>query len=369
MNIFFFTETDSGCYKWRAAIPAKYLRRRGHEVQIYTPQQQGTATAPDVMVFSRTYAVDVDALVDWCKLRGIRVVYDTDDALDRIPPENVNYRQVRAAMRSAEYLLSRADVVTTTTPTLADHLRQWNPNVVVLPNSVDPEEWSVRPRTSGPIRVGWSGSATHFVDLSVALDALADLQKQYGFTFVLQGITAASSPQAYYDHNDALYGKRFRQSPIGKTFKRFLEKSARLRVEFHPYVKVDQHAEQVCELALDIGIAPLVEDSFNKHKSCIKYYEYAMSGAVTVASRVLPYSTEVPITCKNSYRNWTQALAAVLESDLKSVLEEQREWVMTHRNMEINVDLWENTYFPHLSAERSQMLSASRSFFSPAMVS
>ena len=27
MNIFFLTETESGCYKWRGAIPAKYLLR------------------------------------------------------------------------------------------------------------------------------------------------------------------------------------------------------------------------------------------------------------------------------------------------------------------------------------------------------
>jgi O-antigen biosynthesis protein len=369
MNIFFFTETDSGCYKWRAAIPAKYLRRRGHEVQIHSPQRHEGVTAPDVMVFSRTYAVDVDSLVDWCKLRGIRVVYDTDDALDRIPPENVNYRQIRAAMRRAEYLLQRADVVTTTTEVLAAHLRQWNPNVVVLPNSVDPEEWSVRPGSRGPIRVGWSGSATHFVDLSIALDAVADLQKQHGFTFVLQGITAAASPQAYYDHNDAVYGKRFRQSPIGRTFKRFLEKSSRLRLEFHPYVKVDRHADQVCDLALDIGIAPLVEDSFNQHKSCIKYYEYAMSGAVTLASRVLPYSTEVPLTCKNSYRHWTQSLATVLDADRRTALDEQRDWVMTHRNIETNVDLWESTYFPQLAADNARSLEASRAFFSQTLVS
>ena len=97
----------------------------------------------------------------------------------------------------------------------------------------------------------------------------------------------------------------------------------------------------VCDLALDMGIAPLVDDPFNQHKSCIKYYEYAMSGAITVASHVLPYSTEVPFTAKNNREAWKQKLGAVLEADREAMWREQRDWVLTHRNIENNVALWE----------------------------
>ena len=86
-----------------------------------------------------------------------------------------------------DFLLENADVVTTTTPVLADDLRQRNPNVVVLPNSVDPEDWSIRPRGED-VRIGWTGSATHFHDLAVALPAMRELQKRHPFTLVLQGL-------------------------------------------------------------------------------------------------------------------------------------------------------------------------------------
>ena len=92
----------------------------------------------------------------------------------------------------------------------------------------------------------------------------------------------------------ASHGKPFVNSPLGKSIKRLLDELAGIRYEFHPMVPFSQHAEKVCELALNIGIAPLVEDNFNRNKSCIKYYEYALSGAVTVASRVLPYSDRSP---------------------------------------------------------------------------
>ena len=42
MNICLLTETQSGCYKWRGAIPAKYLSRRGHKVQIFSNQKRTT---------------------------------------------------------------------------------------------------------------------------------------------------------------------------------------------------------------------------------------------------------------------------------------------------------------------------------------
>jgi nucleoside 2-deoxyribosyltransferase len=66
-----------------------------------------------------------------------------------------------------------------------------------------------------------------------------------------------------------------------------------------------------------------------------------MSGAVTLASHVLPYSTEVPITAKNNRESWKRRLEELLQADRTKLWREQRDWVMTHRNIEKNVELWE----------------------------
>jgi hypothetical protein len=342
MNIFFLTETESGCYKWRGAIPAKYLRRRGHTVQIFS-NDLSAHSAPDVLVIFRAHYPDVAKLLNWCKQRGIRVVFDTDDALDQVPKQNVSYAGLKDRLSFYDFLIEQADVVTTTTSVLAADLRERNPNVVILPNSIDSEEWHVMPRHTC-VRVGWTGSATHFHDLAVALGAVRELQKRHPFTFVLQGICADSSLEEFHAGMVAGHGKAFLNSPLGKSMKRFMEELRSLRYEFHPMVAFDRHAEKVCELALDIGIAPLVEDHFNQHKSCIKYYEYALSGAVTVASRVLPYSTEVPIVAKNSRQSWKDTLELLLDADRDVLWRQQRDWVLAHRNMEKNVELWEQVY-------------------------
>jgi hypothetical protein len=342
VNIFFLTETESGCFKWRAAIPAKYLEKRGHTVQIFSDKLQNYE-APDALVVFRTHYPKLERLLEWCKSNGVRIIFDTDDALDMVPRENLNYRGLKERGQLYQFLLEQADLVTTTTSTLAENLRKWNPNVAILPNSVDPEEWHVTPR-SETVRIGWTGSATHFNDLAVALDAIRETQKKHAFTFVLQGICSEDSIDDFYQFHATLAGRAFEQSPFGKSVKRLLGKLAGLRYEFHPMVDVTDHSRKVCELALDIGIAPLVDDAFNRNKSCIKYYEYAMAGAVTLASNVLPYSEEVPVTAKNNQSWWRERIEYLLQADRAALLREQREWVLEHRNMERNVELWERAY-------------------------
>jgi hypothetical protein len=352
VNIFFLTETESGCYKWRGAIPAKYLRQRGHTVQILDDGFQAYE-APDVLVIFRAHYPTADKIVQWCKQRSIRVVFDTDDALDRVPRENVHYRELQGRLDLYHFLLENADVVTTTTPVLAAELRQRNPNVVVLPNSADPEDWTIQSRDVSKregLRIGWTGSATHFHDLAVALPAIRELQKRHDFTFVLQGLCDRPSLPEFYAELVSTHGKPFVNSPLGKSIKRFLAELEGICYEFHPMVRFDVHSSKVCELALDIGIAPVVEDPFNRNKSCIKYYEYALSGAITVASRALPYSAEVPVTAKNNRQSWKDTLEPLLEADRTPLWRAQRDWVLTHRNMECNVELWEQVYRGELTS-------------------
>jgi hypothetical protein len=52
----------------------------------------------------------------------------------------------------------------------------------------------------------------------------------------------------------------------------------------------------------DIGVAPLIDDEFNRGKSHIKYMEYAMKHIPVVASDVYPYTHNAreALLCKNS---------------------------------------------------------------------
>jgi hypothetical protein len=350
MNIFFLTETESGCYKWRTAIPAKYLQRRGHSVQILSNELRGYE-APDALVISRAHFTEGYKIVEWCKSNSIRVVFDTDDALDLVPRESLYYKALQPRLPLYEFLIEEADAVTTTTETLASHLRKRNSNVIVIPNCVDPEEWTPQER-SGGVRVGWSGGTDHFTDLAMPLDAIREVQKKHPFTFVIQGICKEPTLEAFYERHIRQYGKAFATTPYGKSMKWAIAKLAGIQYEFHPAVEAAEHPQTVCGLKLDIGIAPLLDNNFNRNKSCVKFYEYAMSGAATLASHVLPYSTEVPTLAKNTRDWWSQKLEWMLGANRQAMSRDERAWVMTHRNIETNVALWERALTGHALAGR-----------------
>jgi hypothetical protein len=124
----------------------------------------------------------------------------------------------------------------------------------------------------------------------------------------------------------------------------FLDRIMMISGEFHPSVPVDQHAARIQSLKLDVGLAPLVEGRFNSYKSCIKFYEYALAGAATIASRVLPYSLECPTVVRNTTAAWADVLTEAADSDQTLAAKQQHEWVMEYRNMERNVELWEAAY-------------------------
>jgi glycosyltransferase involved in cell wall biosynthesis len=342
MNIFYVSSTNNGCSKWRAEIPAKYLKRRGHTVKFFGEAQEG---CPDVFVFSRLYDSDFFRLFNWAKDRNIRVVYDTDDALDLVDPWNPAYEFSQRNRADSQFMAIHADAITTTTPELANHLRRLNPNVFVIPNSVDPEEWVVRPRVQDePLRIGWLGGGTHFLDLAIAADALTELVRKLDFKFIIYGLTAFPSLRDLYKDGLKKQGERFRNSPLGRAIKVFTRKTERLPYEFHPFVPASAYASTLCNLRFDIGIAPLADTAFNRNKSSIKYYEYGMSGAVTLASNVLPYSAEVPHLSDNTRTAWKERITELVGADLPAIWKGQHEWIMTHRNIERNVEMWEGVF-------------------------
>ena len=69
-----------------------------------------------------------------------------------------------------------------------------------------------------------------------------------------------------------------------------------------------------------------------------------MTGAATIASHVVPYSTEVSLTVKNKRDSWKEKLQQVITSDRQSIWREQRDWVLANRNIEKTVDLWEQIF-------------------------
>lgn len=142
----------------------------------------------------------------------------------------------------------------------------------VLPNSNNAEEWakfkSKKPK--GKTVIGWHGSITHNADLEMVLPTLYRILKENKDVYLefMGGITLDYALEVFKDWDDDCLNriKILKGTKAWDTF---------------PY--------QLMKKKWTIGIAPLIDDQFNRSKSNIKWFEYTMKHIPTVASNVEPY--------------------------------------------------------------------------------
>ena len=148
--------------------------------------------------------------------------------------------------------------------------------IFVSPNYNDINDFHFKPadKHEDKIMIGWQGSTTHFDDLKIAMPAIIKIMKKYKNVWVefLGGI-----------RNDQA-AELFKGFP-SKLFKRVKVTGG------HP--AWDRYPELMSTMKWDIGIAPIIDDEFNRGKSHIKWMEYSMYKIPTVASRVYPYYKDI----------------------------------------------------------------------------
>jgi glycosyltransferase involved in cell wall biosynthesis len=278
----------------------------------------------------------VEPVCEHARRNGLKIVYSVDDWLDAIEEHNPQYEKVSGSIGNLGTIRDRADAMLVTTPELERKLSPLGKPVHVLPNAIDPARWKTRPGNSGELRIGWSGSSSHIQDLLMVLPGIRRLQRRVPFRFVLYGLVDRPLDREAQQVRRILGNL----SPSERvTADSFLELSGMLEDVVHehvPFTGVNRFFDTLPGLDLDVGICPLLDTEFNRHKSALKFYEYAMCGTMTVASNVVPYSNEVTVTVLNEPDAWRDVLEHYLKDDgeREMELEEQRELVLETRNIE-----------------------------------
>lgn len=116
------------------------------------------------------------------KKYNIKIVYDIDDywILTNSHPNYKLWKQ-QNAQKVMEDQIRKVDAVTTTTEFLAEKIREINPNVYILPNSVNLKEqqWISNKKSSDKVRFLWGGGITHLVDLRLLKKSFEKLDKDF----------------------------------------------------------------------------------------------------------------------------------------------------------------------------------------------
>jgi len=125
-----------------------------------------------------------DNFKDILKKYNIKTVFDIDDGWI-LTDSHPNYKiwKQQNGQKHVEDQLREADAITTTTEFLADKIREINPNVTVVPNSVNLKEqqWvsNKSPRNNDKIRFLWGGGITHMVDLRLLKTPFEKFEKPF----------------------------------------------------------------------------------------------------------------------------------------------------------------------------------------------
>jgi hypothetical protein len=263
LDVFGWAADNAGCGYYRIQLPAQGLAGLGHATHASTRLPQPVRHNPDVTVIGQRVC-DPNPSVMWQQLaaEGRHLIYEVDDDLFNIDHRSPAAHQYYARPDVRANIIRNIQVaaaVTVTTQPLADIVRQWNPNVHVVPNAVP--DWLVdhqpAQRNDGAITIGWGGSATHGMDWEQTSSQIRRFLQRH--------------PQAELhcignDYGAALRAPRRRFTPWVPNVEAFLR-------------AIDYH----------VGVAPLLPHVFNQSKSAIKALECAALGIPTVASAVRPY--------------------------------------------------------------------------------
>jgi glycosyltransferase involved in cell wall biosynthesis len=222
------------------------------------------AEAVDLVVLQRLGSIvgsneAVEDFVWSLKRAGTKLLYDIDDNLLDCHPDPETEKAIAPRRRTVRLLLREADHVTVSTPLLRDRVQRLNSGITVVPNALDERRLAgdeMVARADNAFRIGYFGTLTHLRDLMSILGSL-----RAAFVALPQRpmlvICGVSQETRFLSTFDGFADTKV--IPTTGDYDSFLD-------------------SMFSEVRWDIGLAPLVNGTFEMAKSDIKFLEYAAFG-------------------------------------------------------------------------------------------
>jgi glycosyltransferase involved in cell wall biosynthesis len=255
LSVFAFHDGHA-CGYYRLLLPLREMEAAGHHVDANHGFHE---RCEDHRIIVGQRIGKPEALPVWRRLAARhKLVYETDDDLFAIDSWNVAAKLAHTdeVIDAAIFAASIADMVTVSTEPLAEVMRRYNDNVVVLPNHIDGALLDIQRPRRDRVTVGWAGGDSHLRDFQMV----------------------APSLRRFLERNPAVDFHN-----VGSNYLRPMKLRGR-----HTAWSADIF-DYYRGIDFDVGIAPLADIPFNRSKSHIKALEYAALGIPVVASDAEPY--------------------------------------------------------------------------------
>ncbi len=287
------------------------LCRQGHAgaIKKLDPIFKSDGRKLSVILDMDDYIFDIDPYSEVYELYGTKEVKHGDQWLWK-DGVNINIKKNIELAETIKAFIRRADILTVSTERLKEKFKEYNNNIIVVPNAIDPKDWVVpnfkeRDNLHNEFRVGWTGGISHYSDWYEIKDDIEKIAKEF--------------PQVKF----VIGGVKF--DGIFKNIK---------NLEYWDWVDATGHGFRTAMMDLDLAIIPLKDSEFNANKSCIKFYEFSSLKVPTICSNVAPYSDEAP---KESLtNNFYETIKDYLENKTRAteMAEKNFNWVSKNRNQD-----------------------------------
>ncbi len=315
-TITFLKRGNNGCTHYRVEIPARFLRKNGFQVNIINSISEidFLNVKDKIFIFGRacTYS-ELDAFRKLKQLGAI-VVYEIDDDLLELPSWNqasLYFLRVQVVIRD---FLREASHVIVTTKNLRQNFLLLNRNISVIDNYIDFDYLSenvafeILDKENKKIDLSvlrnrflifWGGSITHREDLKI-------LEKQLP-------IFLKKHPEVGLVAVHCLNKKIYNEISNDQLF-------------LIPAVLPDKYLALLNQIPASIGLAPLVNHSFNFCKSRLKIIEYMAAQMAPFASNFGPYAETLNNTPFQNFlcngQDWLPKLEDIYAHSEFSILKE-----------------------------------------------
>ena len=289
----------SGCGHWRMIWPEQVMNAHGkamvHGTTVMNPDPRYYGNVLSVRVQRQATPQQLEFIKHLRKIstqNNMRLIYEIDDIcfVEDIP----DYNKYKTAFtdpsirKSSQEIMSLCDEITVTCPFMRDYYRDktGNKNVTVIPNFM-PKFWM-----------------GHFYDLSRSMESYDKHKKKPRILYAGSG--AHFDVENRVKQNDDFYHVN---SVIAKTVDKYqwvflgayplpLQHLIRSgKIEFHPWARLYEYGQSLYNLNVNMLVAPLQDNIFNRSKSDLKYIESCALGLPIACQDMCTYEN-APIKFK-----------------------------------------------------------------------
>lgn len=353
MRVYFIGGQYESCGYVRCLQPLQANGWDGDKISLHSKKASPEnmikgALHADVVVFHRPIQKEMYEAALLLKEAGKKIIMDNDDtyrANSGVPVQM--FGKDREKLDNAVGYINEqlkkfaeiADMVTVTTEFLKKEYDQWNKNVVVLPNCVDPFDWDEpSPNDTGKTRLLITGSVASNKDYENIIPLLEKLKDRKDVQIVLQALPA-DKPEL----------KETRE-----VYKPELDFWSKYNVEWYPFMTLTEYLEFIPKLKIDIMLIPRHDNYFNRCKSNLKFLEASMCKMATVAQAFpdgnSPYEVNPEdkdyLILANNPQDWIDKVTDLLDNPEKVAILKQKsyEYVKSAYDINNNGHKWEEAY-------------------------